>query len=199
MGTREPILYRWWDADGRLLYVGKSISLFARMQAHRRSSRFFAEAAAMTLERLPNEIELAHAEMRAIRTEGPLYNIVGAGGAQTRRIAMEDGFKPQPFDSNLGHWSPLETDGLMVGQVIRWSDFDESHIGFVDDDEYGDPEGESDDGLSWIVIEDTGSEVEISSFELPFIESVEVWVAVDGSVPDGIFDAYYERARRRAA
>ena len=42
---RKYVLYRWWDADGRLLYVGKSLSLLSRISSHKNSSAFFDKAA----------------------------------------------------------------------------------------------------------------------------------------------------------
>lgn len=73
---RVPILYRWWDADGNLLYVGKSISVLSRVEQHRNNSEFFDEATTMTIERYPDERTLADAEVAAIRAERPTYNII---------------------------------------------------------------------------------------------------------------------------
>lgn len=75
MTRRVPILYRWWDADGKLLYIGKSIAVFGRIEQHRRNSKFFDEAASMTMERFPDEATLGLAEIEAIRTERPPYNV----------------------------------------------------------------------------------------------------------------------------
>lgn len=75
MNRRVPILYRWWGSEGNLLYVGKSISLFSRIEQHRRHSGFFEEAAMMTIERFPDEITLAFAEVEAIQSERPTYNV----------------------------------------------------------------------------------------------------------------------------
>lgn len=76
MSRRIPILYRWWDADGNLLYIGKSIAVLARIVSHRNRSSFFDQAAQMTMERYPDEMTLAEAEVIAIRAERPPYNIV---------------------------------------------------------------------------------------------------------------------------
>jgi len=76
MNSRTFALYRWWDASGNLLYVGKSIRLLSRIEQHRRNSKFFDEAASMTIERFPDELTLGLAEVDAIRSEKPLYNIL---------------------------------------------------------------------------------------------------------------------------
>lgn len=79
MTARACILYRWWDADDNLLYVGKSTSVLARIGSHKRYSSFFDRAVKMTMERYPDQLSLAEAEVRAIRAEHPPYNIVHNG------------------------------------------------------------------------------------------------------------------------
>lgn len=76
MTARACILYRWWDADDNLLYVGKSTSVLARIGSHKRYSSFFDRAVKMTMERYPDEVSLGSAEIEAIRTERPPYNVV---------------------------------------------------------------------------------------------------------------------------
>lgn len=73
--SREFILYRWWDAEGRLLYVGKSVSVLARIARHRKESPFFQDAVSMTMQRFPDAESLAKAEVEAIHNEGPLHNV----------------------------------------------------------------------------------------------------------------------------
>lgn len=77
MSERQYILYRWFDADGRLLYVGKSISVLARITRHRAASPFFQDAVSMTMERFPDAASLAAGEGAAIRAENPSHNIRG--------------------------------------------------------------------------------------------------------------------------
>lgn len=69
------VLYRFFAADGALLYVGKSVQAWARFGDHQRGSRFYREAAQVTLQRgFASEAELASAEVLAIRTEKPRFN-----------------------------------------------------------------------------------------------------------------------------
>jgi Nuclease subunit of the excinuclease complex len=73
--SNDLVLYRFFDADGALLYVGKSINVWRRLGAHRRGSEFYPEAASVTLQRgFGSESELAAAEAAAIRAERPRYN-----------------------------------------------------------------------------------------------------------------------------
>lgn len=85
MTRRACILYRWWDAEGKLLYIGKSTSVLARIASHSRYSKFFEEAVSMTIERFPDESTLGFAEVAAIRAERPPYNIV-----HNRDVEMPD-------------------------------------------------------------------------------------------------------------
>lgn len=104
MTRRVPILYRWWDADGNLLYIGKSISLFARIESHRQRSSFFEEAASMTMERYPDEITLGLAEVEAIRAARPPYNV-----AHNREVNAPSGtdLTPAMLGALAGYMAPI--------------------------------------------------------------------------------------------
>lgn len=69
-------LYRHFDVDGRLLYVGISNSAIARLKEHQHGhSHWVDEIAHMTVETFPSrEIALAM-ERWAIQREKPLHNI----------------------------------------------------------------------------------------------------------------------------
>lgn len=47
----ELVLYRFYDAEGGLIYVGKSVAFLDRLSQHRRDSGFFPLVASVTLER----------------------------------------------------------------------------------------------------------------------------------------------------
>lgn len=67
-------LYRHFDASGRLLYVGISLSPTYRLSQHRVCSPWFSQIANITVEWLPNRLEALKAERSAIQSEGPEYN-----------------------------------------------------------------------------------------------------------------------------
>ena len=69
------ILYRWFDAAGALLYVGISDSLASRTKAHARGSEWYPKAARSTLESFETREAAMAAEKKAIKTEGPQYNL----------------------------------------------------------------------------------------------------------------------------
>jgi excinuclease UvrABC nuclease subunit len=75
--TEEVCLYRHFDAEGVLLYVGVSLSVIHRLAGHRSRSRWFRQIARITVEWFANRGEALEAERLAIREEKPLYNIMG--------------------------------------------------------------------------------------------------------------------------
>lgn len=73
-------LYRHWDADGNLLYVGISLSAVGRLNQHRRDSHWSDEIASVTIEYFASREMALKAEADAIRSESPEHNIAGTCG-----------------------------------------------------------------------------------------------------------------------
>lgn len=69
-------LYRYFDASGRLLYVGISLSAVARATQHRHTSGWWGEFASMTRQTFPTREAALEAERTAIIAEGPPHNVV---------------------------------------------------------------------------------------------------------------------------
>jgi hypothetical protein len=68
-------VYRAFDAKGRLLYVGQSAQVSARMATHRRSSKWASQAVRWDIsEPMPRDTAL-DVEAVAIYTERPLHNV----------------------------------------------------------------------------------------------------------------------------
>lgn len=67
-------LYRHFDASGRLLYVGISLSAISRLSQHSGDSHWFGDIANVTVERFETRRDALHAEADAIASEDPLYN-----------------------------------------------------------------------------------------------------------------------------
>lgn len=179
MNEREYILYRWWDASGSLLYVGKSVSLFSRIVAHRRASGFFPAAALMTMERFPDERLLAEAEVQAIRTEHPMANVAhNAGDGMPKKVVVTD-----PGRLKASHWSPVTADEIRWGMVIRCS-FEGRVVyqGLVDDDLYDCDEcaaiGLEDECVAWIIWADNGNSYELHDWEVGIYDT-DRWVSID--------------------
>lgn len=73
--TNSPqVLYRFWDEQDRLLYVGISVNFTARLNQHYKNSPFFRQASYVTLEHYPDRASVEAAELKAIESEGAIYN-----------------------------------------------------------------------------------------------------------------------------
>lgn len=69
------VLYRFFDDQGVLLYIGKSIKVWSRFTDHRLQGKFYPEASAVTLQRgFVSHADLVDAEAKAILDEQPRYN-----------------------------------------------------------------------------------------------------------------------------
>ena len=68
-------LYRHFDKDGVLLYVGISLSAVARLSQHK-DSAWFKEIKKVEIEHYPTRGEALGMEALAIRNENPKYNKV---------------------------------------------------------------------------------------------------------------------------
>lgn len=71
----KTALYRHYDADGALLYVGTTARHLTRLVEHMRVSGWSEEIATITIEHFPTREEARTAERMAIRTENPRHNV----------------------------------------------------------------------------------------------------------------------------
>lgn len=78
--NQSHTLYRFFDADDRLLYVGRTINPAKRWRDHERKKPWFVDVATVRRQVYPDAPSLAAAELTAIRNERPLYNIQGNAG-----------------------------------------------------------------------------------------------------------------------
>lgn len=68
-------LYRHFDAQGNLLYVGISLSTVGRLSQHKDHSHWFKEISNVTIERFPTRQDALKAEQLAVQSENPKCNI----------------------------------------------------------------------------------------------------------------------------
>lgn len=71
-------LYRHFDANGSLLYVGISSSITARIAAHKNSSHWFDDVVTIKIESYETREQVLEAELLAIQTEFPKFNIMNS-------------------------------------------------------------------------------------------------------------------------
>jgi predicted GIY-YIG superfamily endonuclease len=69
-------LYRMWDEQGQLLYVGITLNLVSRFRDHEVSKAWWGEVATITLAAFQDRESVESAEREAIINENPRYNIM---------------------------------------------------------------------------------------------------------------------------
>lgn len=84
--ARRAALYRLFDADGQLLYIGISDVPSRRFTQHAYDKPWWPEVVRKSLEWHPDRVSVENAEALAIRSEGPKYNVRKSGV----RIALLD-------------------------------------------------------------------------------------------------------------
>ena len=75
----KTTLYRYFDSDGQLLYVGITGDNTKRQSQHRRNSFWFGEITSATFEHFEDRESALQAETKAIQTEHPKHNIAKHG------------------------------------------------------------------------------------------------------------------------
>lgn len=68
-------LYRFYDADDTLLYVGLSINPGKRFERHKADKEWWTEVARIDMEQFPDIDALRTGERTAIQSERPRHNI----------------------------------------------------------------------------------------------------------------------------
>lgn len=84
-------LYRHWDADGALLYVGISSDPVRRMAEHRSASDWAHDVADTAIKWFDGREEAVKAEAQAICEEKPLHNIAHGNGGDVASVVAAIG------------------------------------------------------------------------------------------------------------
>lgn len=93
-GTERVALYRLYDKNETLLYVGITSELRRRYQQHAESKAWWSKVAVRDAEWLPSRTQALRAEGIAIRREKPKFNVQGTSRPkQTKRAVSERSLK----------------------------------------------------------------------------------------------------------
>ncbi len=122
-------LYRHFDAEDRLLYVGISLSAVERLRQHVARSGWAADIARITVETHPDRETAMKAERRAVEQERPIFNKALVPNGQVR-MPFPDGFNESKYDGNHPEL------GAKFHDAVGWK----THVRFAG----------SDDGLMYI-------------------------------------------------
>lgn len=71
----QNVLYRMFDTNGDLLYVGITMDVESRFRDHRREKQWWPEVRTITLEHFSDRATLKSAEQAAILREQPMFNV----------------------------------------------------------------------------------------------------------------------------
>lgn len=140
-------LYRMFDRDGLLLYVGISKHAIRRFDQHGREKQWWTAVDRITVEHFPSRAALEHAERVAIRSEAPMHNKQRYGaptGAPRRHAGDQYAFTSVRGRTSIGRGSlrwevscdPISDDWLpeeiSAGELfMRWLAYVENR-GHVD-------------------------------------------------------------------
>jgi predicted GIY-YIG superfamily endonuclease len=115
------ILYRFFAADERLLYIGMTRNPGRRLEKHSGDKSWWSDVARIDMEHYPTVAALRDAERQAIRAEHPTHNIRMNGASGSSLTAAE---KPRA----------TSRCGLVVGSVYAIGlDDGECPVGVVTD------------------------------------------------------------------
>jgi len=89
-------LYRHYDKDDNLLYVGISISTLQRLGQHRNNARWFDSISRIEIEKCPDRAAALKSEAKAIIMENPAYNIQHSTSREKTSRAKEH-FDPNRY------------------------------------------------------------------------------------------------------
>jgi predicted GIY-YIG superfamily endonuclease len=99
---RPHHMYRLFDADQRLLYVGVTRDLCRRLREHRKAAPWWADVASATTEVYPNWFAVRQAERATIADENPKHNRDRAlrdtdhSARSARRVTKQKGYRALP-------------------------------------------------------------------------------------------------------
>lgn len=106
-------LYRHFDENNSLLYVGISLSTFNRLSQHKDHSEWFKKIKNVTIEHFPTREEAMAAERQAIKSENPKFNIA-------MRKTMAEIEKEQKEQNKITQLAMAEKSKLTKRYVEHW-------------------------------------------------------------------------------
>lgn len=121
----EHALYRFFDDQGSLLYVGLTVNLPTRLRDHHRGKAWWQSVARMTVQRYPTRAEVVFAERLAIIAEKPLHNVRHSGSAKMVAAHEEEVLMSSTFVGSFFH-----SDGIRQWQGYVVEDMGD-HFYFV--------------------------------------------------------------------
>ncbi len=107
-------LYRFFNANHELLYVGITNNPFNRFSGHSKDKNWFNEIAYSTFEHYPNRLAVDKAETAAIKAEKPKYN-----------KAKVDGFEKAQDHFKKIRYGRIDKHEMLLGIMVYQSAYGE--------------------------------------------------------------------------
>lgn len=86
----SAVVYRMYNADYRLLYVGQTMNALQRVQSHSSTAAWFPDVDTITVEHFASRSEALQAEIEAIRNEKPQHNVQHAKPQRKKRAPVDE-------------------------------------------------------------------------------------------------------------
>lgn len=112
--TVQHSVYRLFDAEGVLLYIGRTDNLHRRLVEHQSVQPWSSEIAEVRARLYPTRMEAARAERVAINSEGAKYNMA-AGDKARRNMEMVERLLDRNLDVTLREW---RAEGQSFGKIV---------------------------------------------------------------------------------
>ena len=115
-------LYRHWDKDGNLLYVGISLSAVYRLSQHNNESHWSNQIASVTVENYGTRDDALRAERSAISQENPRHNLYRPKAREQKEAeSQHERSDKERIVRRLVHFNPIYTPAN-VGDILGVSD-----------------------------------------------------------------------------
>lgn len=113
MNDELHTLYRFFNSESELLYIGITCQPGLRFKQHRRDKSWWHEVARIELEQFASRAELVEAEQRAVPAENPKYNIQ----LREPRVNHRPGFTKLESKRLVGMYFHSDEDRQWQGRV----------------------------------------------------------------------------------
>lgn len=128
-------VYRFYDKDGNLLYVGQTAWFEERRRSHQLTKTWADEIDNVTIEEFPTRAKALKAEAKAISTENPKYNYAGKHTKLIQNLVPTG-----PELLTILEKVEIELEEVLkllafmceeAGGVVPWSSSNKIHHGYV--------------------------------------------------------------------
>lgn len=119
-------LYRHFDKDGKLLYVGVTNHCINRTNGHKNVSSWHLKISSITIQTYSTRKKALEAERIAIKKENPLYNGNSETGKKLRQRRRKE---------NLFYKLPKETVGWELSEIAdsEYRTLEQQIVKFIDE------------------------------------------------------------------